>query len=185
MIRILGAILFNNKDEFHSFDRMMRLWDCIRVDPEKLPLSYPFMDYERCDFAVIDLDGPFDTCVITKYTPRVLEWGLELSKIVMDQVVTYKADGRSPDVLKVYEDGRIVLKIGPHGDEEAGLLVREAEEAEIKRFLKQHGVECKGIGAWDVARCLGVPDIVRVEQALKRVDVRRLVYLDANSRALE
>ena len=92
------------------------------------------------------------------------------------------ATGKRPDRLKIYENGRIIVKLGPDDDDESGLLVPETDAKDVRKRIKglNANIDAK-ITPWQAARALGVPDIYRSKQASNLPKAKKMVFLSIDS----
>lgn len=182
-IRILGAIGLCCAGNTEPVERVMRMENFVPVEPAKLPTGYPFAEYEKCEVMWLSNKAPFTDILIFQRFSRVFERAIELSRVIGDYVFAFRATGKRPDCLKVYENGRIILKSGPDDDDESGLLMPESEPEEIKRQLSAMGVDTAvKIGTpWQIARAFGMPEISRMEQVKTLPDIKKIVFLSMDS----
>jgi len=182
-MRILGVIGIESPGWLGALDRVMEDWGYVRVEGSLLAEDYPFERYELCEFIAIPLKG-FAKGLVTEYNNWVLQWAVKLSQIVDGPVMGLRADGIRPPVLKVYREGRIVLKSGPDDDDETGLIARESEPQEIADFFQSLGVNMpvKEIEPWRILDNLGFPPVKRARECMGQ---EVLSYLKNDSPLLE
>ncbi len=182
-IRVLGAIGLPALEDVEPLHRVMRMEGFMPVALERIPGGYPFVEYEKCDVIQVPAAGPFSAILVFEHPHRVFARAVELSRVTTGRVLAFRATGKRPDCLKLYADGRIVMKLGPDDDDETGLLARESEPDEVARAMDAMGVLAPGEDGdpWQVARALGVPDIYRFEQAKALQGARHMVFLSMDS----
>ena len=184
MMRIFGAIGMPEGTGPEALDQVMRLEGYMRVEPGSLPVDYPFVEFEKCDFFVVKNDGPFGTILLFEAWERVFARAMELSRITGGPVFALRCNGKEPDCLKIYDSGDIAMKIGPDDDDERGLLAPETEPDQVAETLTSRlGIRFRGDGsnAWAVAAALSVPDVERAHHAGGMKGVSRLAFLSVDS----
>lgn len=180
-IRILGVIGLRCSGAMEPVERVMRLENLMLIEPAHLPVDYPFADYEKCEVFRLQNKGTFTDILIFERFNRVPERAIELSRIMNDRVFAFQATGKAPDWLKVYERGRIVIKLGPDDDDESGLMVAQTMDKDAKRLFKGMDVDGKFDTPWHAALALGVPEIARAKEAAYLPDIKKFVFLSMDS----